>query len=123
MANISQSGSVWRISFVRVEPGRGDEYLNHTLPLREKLLDKGVKDGVILSHKVMNGLSFGEHDWDFMFMVEYKNWAAIDGIKEKLDALNDAVIGSQEAVQDLVSERDKVRTIVGEKFMQEIVFA
>jgi hypothetical protein len=121
MTKISQCGSVWRLSFVRVEPGRGDEYLNHTLPLRKKLMDQAIKDGVVISHKVMTGLCFGENDWDFMFMVEYKNWSSIDGIKAKLDALNEAIVGPEENVMDLVRDREKVRTIVGEKFMQEII--
>ena len=78
--------------------------------------------GLILSEKMLNGQSFGRDDWDLMLMVEYKNWAAFDGLSAKFDALALKVVGSEEKQLQTMMKRTEVREILGEKTLQEISF-
>src|SRR5438105_4563017 len=73
-------GSVWTVSMVRVKPGMMDVYMRDLLPLRKKINEEAKKQGLILSSHVLSGTSYGRDDFDVIFLVEYKNWAAFDGI-------------------------------------------
>lgn len=117
-----KEGSVWRISFVKVAPGQGERYVSDVGPKRKLVLDQAIQDKLILSYKMFNGLCIGREDWDFMFMVEYRNWAAIDGLREKLDAINEKFVGDETVVEEVLSCRSPIRELIGEKFMQEIHF-
>jgi len=35
----------------------------------------------------------GRDDWDVMFLDEYKNWAAFDGITAKYEAIEAKIVG------------------------------
>jgi hypothetical protein len=63
----------------------------------------------------------GRDDWDVMFLVEYKNWAAFDGLRAKYDAIAAQVIGSEEKQVQLMTKRGDERKILGTKLMQELI--
>ena len=73
-------GTVWTVSMIRVKPGMFDGYMRDVLPLRKKINDEAKKQGLVISSHVLSGNSMGRDDWDVMFLDEYKNWAAFDGI-------------------------------------------
>ena len=114
-------GSVWSITMVRVKPGMLDVYLRDVLPLRKKVDDEAKKQGLILSDRVLSGSASGRDDFDVMFLIEYKNWAAFDGISAKFDAIEASIIGSQDKQVQLMTKRTEVREILGEKTMQELI--
>ena len=114
-------GSVWAITMVRVKAGMFDAYMREVLPLRKKIDEEAKKQGLILSDHVLSGNASGRDDFDVMFLTEYKNWAAFDGISAKYDAIVGAIIGSEEKQLQLMTRRTEVREIIGEKQMQELM--
>jgi hypothetical protein len=114
-----KDGSVWRVSFIKVAPGQGERYIEDVGPKRKRVLDQAIDDGLIISYKMFNGLSMGRDDWDFMFMIEYKNWGAIDGLRERLADLNQKLIGDDSVSEEALACRSPIREMIGEKFMQE----
>ena len=98
-----------------------DVYMRDVLPLRKKINEEAMKQGLILSDRVFSGPSSGRDDFDVMFLTEYKNWAAFDGISAKYDAIERKIIGSEEKAVQLMTKRTEVREIIGEKPMQELV--
>jgi len=52
-------------------------------------------------------------------MVEYKNWAALDGLGSKLDAVSAQVEGSVEKANQAEVDRAKIRTVLGSNTVQE----
>jgi hypothetical protein len=114
-------GTVWSISMIRVKPGMFDVYMREVLPMRKKINDEARKQGLLLSSHVLSGTSHGKDDWDVMFMDEYKNWAAFDGMSAKYDAIMGKVIGTEEKQVQVMTKRTEVREIVGDKIMQELV--
>ena len=82
-----KEGTVWSISFIKVKPGMFDVYLRDLAVQRKLLMDEAKKQGLIVSEKMLSGSASGRDDWDLMLMVEYKNWAAFDGLSAKFDAL------------------------------------
>ena len=117
-----KEGTVWGVSFIKVKPGMFDVYLRDLATQRKGVMDEAKKAGLIVSEKMLSGQSFGRDDWDLMLMVEYKNWAAFDGLSAKFDALALKVVGSEEKQLQTMMKRIEVREILGEKTLQEISF-
>lgn len=117
-----KEATVWAISFVKVKPGMFDLYMRDVGPMRKKIMDEAQKQGLIVSYKVLSGISANRDDWDVMFMEEYKNWAAFDGLTDRFDAIEAKVIGNEEKRTQLMVKRTDVREIIGDKVVQELVF-
>ena len=75
-----KEGTVWSVSLIKVKPGMLDVYLRDLGSARKKLMEEAKKQGLIVSEKMFIGSASNREDWDVMFMVEYKNWAALDGL-------------------------------------------
>jgi hypothetical protein len=114
-------GSVWSISMIRVKPGMFDVYMRDVLPLRKKINEEAKRQGLVLSSHVLSGLASGKEDWDVMFLEEYKNWAAFDGLNAKYDAIMLKVMGSEDKQVQVMTKRTEVREIMGDKVMQELL--
>ena len=116
-----KEGSVWDITFIKVKPGMFDVYMRDVGPIRKQVMDEAKKQGLVLSYKVFGGISANHADWDVLFMDEYKNWAAFDGLTKKFEAIQGKLIGNEEKRTRLMIKRTDVREIVGEKVMQELI--
>ena len=116
-----REGSVWTVSFVKTKNGLGDDYLREIIPARKKLMDEAQKQGLIVSYKILSGSSANRDDWDVMFLDEYKNWAAFDGLTAKFDAVLKKVVGDEAAQTQAMVKRIEVRELIGDKVMQELI--
>ena len=116
-----KEGSVWDITFIKVKPGMFDVYMREVGPIRKQVMDEAKKQGLVLSYKLFGGISANHADWDVLFMDEYKNWAAFDGLTKKFEAIQAKLIGNEEKRMRLMIKRTDVREIVGEKVMQELI--
>ena len=115
-----KEGSVWTVTFVKVKPGMMDTYLRDLGTNRKKLMEQAKKDGLILSERLLSGEATGREDFDLILMVEFKNWAAFDGLSDKFRALAEKMVGSEDKQMQMMTKRTEVREIVGTKTMQEI---
>ena len=84
-------------------------------------MGEAKKQGLIVSEKTLSGDAAGRDDWDLMLMVEYKNWAALDGLQDKFDAVALKMVGSEEKRMQLGIKRNDLREILGGKTLQEII--
>jgi len=116
-----KEGSVWALTFIKVKPGMFDVYMREVGPIRKQVMDEAKKQGLVLSYKLFGGISATHADWDVLFMDEYKNWAAFDGLTQKFEAIQGKLIGNEEKRTRLMIKRTDVREIVGEKVMQELI--
>jgi hypothetical protein len=113
-------GTVWTVTFIKVKPGMFDVYMRDLLAQRKKLYEEAKKAGLVISERMLSGAASGRDDWDLMLMTEYKNYAALDGLSDKFEAIQLKVIGSEaQRVQTMVKRSD-MREIIGEKLMQEL---
>jgi hypothetical protein len=115
-----KEGAVWSVTFVKVKPGMFDTYVRDLGANRKPLMEQAKKEGLILQEKMLAGDSAGREDFDLILMVEYKNWAAFDGLSDKFRVLAQKIVGSEDKQQQMMIKRTDVREIVGTKHMQEI---
>jgi hypothetical protein len=117
-----KEGSLWSVTMVKVKPGMFDVYLRDLAANRKPLMEQAKKDGLILSERMFAGDSAGREDFDLILMIEYKNWAAFDGLDDKFRALAQKVVGSEDKQTQMMIKRTDVREIVGTKNMREISY-
>ena len=116
-----KEGTVWNLTFVKLKPGMFDTYMQDAVIGRAREMEEAKKQGIVLSYKVLSGTSVNREDWDILFMEEYKNWAALDGLSEKFAAIETKAHGTVEKVVQAKLKRTDVREVVGEKMMQELI--
>lgn len=113
-------GSVWDITMVRTAYGLADDYLESQGKFFKPMYDEAQKQGLVLSYKFFSFPAVGADDWDILIMVEYKNWAAFDGLSEKFESISRKDM-TKDAEHDLMVKRLDIRRIVGTKIGQELI--
>ena len=116
-------GPVWRITFYKIKPNQQDAYFASIRQKAKPFLDQMKQQGLILDYKnYLNETSSGPKDWDLALALEYRNFAAMDGLTAKIEALRDKVFGSKESAQQVGQQRIEMREEVGSILVREITF-
>src|SRR5262245_54328056 len=87
-------GTVWDITMIRTTAGMGDDYLRSLGTTWKRTMEEAKKQGLVVSYKVLSTTASTPDDWDLLLMVEYKNWAAFDGIGDKFEAIERKIVGT-----------------------------
>ena len=111
-------GPVVNVSAVKTVDGHFDDYMQWLATNWKKQEEAAKKAGLITKYQVLVVESQGPHDPDILLVVEYKNWAALDGLGSKFDAVSAQVEGSIEKANQAEVDRAKIRTVLGSKTMQ-----
>ena len=117
-----KSGSAWDVSFIKVKPNMAVDYLNSLKATWKAMQDEAIKQGIIVSYKIMDGRASSPEDWDIMLMIEYKNLAAMEGNDEKLDAIRKSILGGDDAMKTINASRVNMRDIYGGKTVREVIY-
>ena len=113
-------GTVWQITMVHAKPGMGDDYLKGLAKVLKASLEEEKKQGLVVSYKILLGDASTPGDFNIMNMVEYKNMAALDNLREKTDPIATKIMGSEQQIREGAIKRAELREIVGSKLMREI---
>ena len=113
-------GPVWEITMVRTKAGMSDDYLKNIAQAYKSTNEEAKKQGVIIDYKVLIGDAANRDDFDILLMVQYKNMAALDGLREKTDPIATKLIGGEDAQRQGSLKRMEIRDILGNKTMREI---
>lgn len=114
-------GPVWRVQLIRVKPGHMDEYLTSLRQSTKPLIEEEKRQGMIMDYKVFfKETKHNPDDWDICVAVEFKNYAAMDGLAAKGEAARDKILGGKQAALQLNQKRTDIREIISSELMQEI---
>src|SRR5947208_8484887 len=113
-------GPVWNISLIKAKPGMVDEYLKGLAKTLKGTLEEAKKQNLILDYKILLGNAATPQDIDILVMVESKNMAAQDNVREKFDPITRKVVGTTDQQQAMAVKRLDIREIMGVKLMREI---
>jgi len=114
-------GPVVNVSYIHTIDGHFDEYMHYLQTTYKQTQEAAKKAGLILSYRVLLAESRNPEDPDIILVVEYKNWAALDHLGGKFEAVATQVEGSVDKANQGVAERNKIRTILGSRTLQEAV--
>jgi hypothetical protein len=111
-------GPVVNVAAIRTVDGHFDDYMQWLATTWKKQEETAKKAGLILSYRVLVVEARGPNDPDIFLITEFKNWAALDGLGGKLDAVSTQVEGSLEKASQSEVDRAKIRTVLGSQTMQ-----
>jgi len=114
-------GPVWRVQLIRVKPTHMDEYLSSLRKSTKPLIEEEKKQGLIVDYKVfLKQTKNTPEDWDICVAIQYKNYAAMDGLAAKAEAARDKILGGKAPAQELGEKRAEIREIISSELMEEI---
>jgi len=115
-------GPVWRVSLIRVKPNHMDEYLTSMQQSTKPFLDEEKRQGLVVEYKVfLKETKSNPHDWDICLAVQYKNYAAMDGLSSKVEGIRDKVLGGKQQAHQLGEKREEIREVISSELLHEVV--
>lgn len=114
-------GPVSIVTSVRTEPGQFENYLKYLASTYKQLMEEAKKAGHVVDYAVYQARPRGPQDPDLYLVVTYKNMAALDGLNDRMDALQQKFFGDQAAQDAATISRGKMRTMVGSEVIQQLV--
>ena len=115
-------GPLWQVQFVSAKPGMGELYLKNISEGWIKQMRAAKDAGYILDYKVLTTPNASENDWNVLLMYELKNYAMLDGMREKMDALSAKIFGSEEVQHTKAVSRNDLRVLMGGRLAQQLDF-
>ena len=114
-------GPVINVSYIRTVDGHFNDYMHWLATSFKKQSEAAKKAGLITSYRVIVVEARSPTDPDVMLVTEYKNWAALDRLGSRFDAVLAQTEGSVEKADQSEADRAKIRTVLGSRTMQEAV--
>ena len=114
-------GPVVNVASIRTVDGHFDDYMHWLATGFKKQEEAAKKAGLILSYRVFVLEPRGPQDPDILLVTEFKNWAALDHLGKKFDALTAETQGSVDQANHEQADRAKIRTVLGSRTQQEAI--
>ncbi len=114
-------GHVVNVSAIRTEYGHTEDYLRFLAGNWKKEMEASKAAGLIVDYHVYAAEPRGPSDPDVYLVITYKNWAALDGLADKSDAIASKVYGSVMKSDEGAVDRGKIRRTLGSETIQELV--
>ncbi len=112
-------GPVINVASIRTVDGHFDDYMHWLATSYKKQQDAAKKAGLITAWRVIVIEARGPNEPDVLLVTEYKNWAALDGLGGKFDAVLTQTEGSVDKANQSEADRSKIRTVLGSRTQQE----
>ena len=114
-------GPVVNVASIRTVDGHFDDYMKWLATGWKQQQEAGKKAGLITGYRVMVVEARGPNDPDILLITEFKNWAALDNLGSKFDAISSQLEGSIEKASQNQIDRARIRTVLGSRTMQEAI--
>ena len=114
-------GPVSVVTSLRVEPGQFNNYMNYLSNTYKPMMEEAKKAGHILGYAVYTTRARSADDPDMYLVVTYKNMAAFDGLSDRMEAIQEKMIGNQDQRDAATIARGKMRTMVGSEVIQQMI--
>jgi hypothetical protein len=99
-------GGVSRVTLVQILPGRFNAFMEDLKTNIKPIWEAEKKAGLIESYSVfLNTTKANPEDWDIGFVLSYKNFAALDGLPQKVLDLRMSHYGDKNKEQQVIDKR------------------
>jgi len=113
-------GPVSMVTALRTEPGMFQTYMKYLGTTYKQLMEEQKKAGIILDYAVYQTTPRSPDDPDIYLIVTYKNMAAMDGLADRTDAIQEKLIGNQDQRDAGMQARGKMRTMIGTEMIRKL---
>ena len=88
-------GTVTRVILVRIKPGHGDPFWADVRQHQKPVFDEEKRQGIVTNYTVATKVTLDNpDDWNVAFTITYPNWAALDNLTSRVDAVTLAHYGT-----------------------------
>lgn len=105
---------------IRTVDGHFDDYVHWLDTVWKKQEEAAKKAGILTGYTVLFAQPRGPKDADIYLVEFYPNWAAFDGIDQKMERIGKQIWGSRKQASAGEVSRGKIRTILGSEVVQEV---
>jgi hypothetical protein len=99
-----------------------DEYLTSMQQSTKPFLDEEKRQGLVVEYKVfLKETKSNPQDWDICLAVQYKSYAAMDGLSSKVEGIRDKVLGGKQQAHQLGEKREEIREVISSELLHEVV--
>jgi hypothetical protein len=99
-------GGVTRVTLVQILPGHFNAFMDDLKANVKPIFDAEKKAGLIEDYSIfLNATRANPDDWDIGFAISYKNFAALDGLSQKVLDLRMKQYGDKSKEQQVVDKR------------------
>jgi hypothetical protein len=113
-------GTVWELTIVRAKHGMVDAYLKSISRTFDAVMREAKKQGLILDYKVLLGHPGNAADFNVLLMVQTRNMAEQDKIRERWSKIVLDAEGDADQRLKIATNRVDMREVYGIKLMREI---
>ena len=114
-------GPVSIVTSLRTEPGMFESYMKYLSTTYKQMMEENKKAGTIVDYHIYQTSPRSPDEPNLYLVVTYKDMAALDGLSDKVEAVQQKIIGSQEVRDQQNIERGKMRTQLGTEMIRELV--
>src|ERR1700687_4077176 len=106
-------GGVTRVTLVQILPGHFNAFMDDLKTTLKPRWDAEKKAGLIEDYNVfLNTTKANPDDWDIGFAISYKNFAALDGLAQKILDLRMKQYGDKSKEKQVIDKRvQNARTV------------
>jgi hypothetical protein len=115
-----KEGQVTQLSYIKIKPGKFDDYMKWLATSYKQLMEANKKAGLIVSYGVYAAQARSPHEADLILTTTYANMAALDRIDEG-EAVAAKVMGSNDAQNKAFADRGTMREVLGGELIRELV--
>ena len=113
-------GAVTELSFIKVKPGKFEDYMKYLSTTYKTVMEANKKAGLITGYAVYSAQPRSPQEPDLILSVVYPNMAALDRIDEG-EAVAAKVMGTPEAQSKAAIDREAMRELLGSELVRELV--
>ena len=114
-------GNVVNVSYIKVKPGMFDAYMKYLATTYKQQLEAQKEAGIVVDYAIYQADARNRRDPDLILTTIYKNWAALDGLADKLEPIQNKTFGSQDKSNAAAIDRESMRTLLGSEMIQQLV--
>jgi L-rhamnose mutarotase len=114
-------GSVLNVAAIRTEPGMFEEYMKYLAGPYKQLMEEQKKAGIILGYNIYVANPRSPDEPDLYLVTIYKDMAALDGMNAKTDPITEKLYGGMDQQTTSTVQRGKLRTLIGDELIRELV--
>ncbi len=113
-------GAVTELSYIKVKPGKFDDYMKYLSTTYKAVMEANKKAGLITGYAVYSAQARSPQEPDLILSVVYANMAALDRSDEG-EAVAAKVMGTPEAQSKGAIDREALREVLGTELIRELV--
>jgi hypothetical protein len=114
-------GPVVNVGYIKTKPGQFDAYLKYLATTYKQLMEAEKKSGNVLNWSVYRAQPHSANDPDLILTITYKNWAALDGLSDRIEVTQKKIWSNQAGISKAQVDRESMREVLGSEDVQQLI--